>query len=539
MKTSSASWRCRVARSTLLAFLLLAGSVAASFGVTVTWTGAGGDDSWHNKTNWSTLTVPGGADDAVINAATTVIHTNGNTTVRTLQCATAFSLIGGALTMTDGASQVAGAFAMGINTSLIASRPTATCAISNATLVDSANFAAVSGATLIVGGLIAYQKPQCNDAYWQAIGPGSRLTFPSLLNLAGNLTCGWLRLRATGGGKLELGAVTNVADTYLEALADGENSLLDLSGLRSCQQFNAYAVTEAFNGAEVRLPQLGTAGRNNFYLRPGSTMTFPALTNADGASFYALDGSVIQLPLVTNYTKPHCTDVYFTASGGGSRLKFPALVNLSGNPTCGWLRLRALDSGHVELPAATTITTSYVDLYAEGATSVMDLPLLRGYSGGNPYALIESRSGASILLPSVTSLNRVLNLAVRNGGSITLTQLLNLTASFVLADDAILNLNSVLNGGGTTIQEINGGDVLINPQVLPLTELTIRIEGNEVILEWPLDCAGCQLEESATVGPGAVWTPSGAQPQPVNGRYRVALPIGASPHFYRLAVPVP
>ena len=193
MNTISASWRCRVARSTLLALLLLAGSVVASFGATVTWTGAGGDDSWHNKTNWNTLAVPGGADDAVINTATTVIHTNGNTTVRSLQCATAFSLLGGAMTVTDGASQVAGAFAMGANASLIASGPTATCTISNATLADSANFAAVSGATLMVGGLAAYQKPHCNDAYWQAIGPGSRLTFPSLLNLAGNPSCGWLR----------------------------------------------------------------------------------------------------------------------------------------------------------------------------------------------------------------------------------------------------------------------------------------------------------------------------------------------------------
>ena len=139
-------------------------------------------------------------------------------------------------------------------------------------------------------------------------------------------------------------------------------------------------------------------------------------------------------PRIKSHT---ANDAYWQAIGPGSRLLFPSLLNLAGNPTCAWLRFRAL------------------------------------------------------------------------------------------------------NGGGTTIQEINGGDVLINPQVLPLTELTIRIEGNEVILEWPLDCAGCQLVESATVGPGAVWTPSGAQPQPVNGRYHVALPMGASPHFYRLAVPVP
>ena len=36
------------------------------------WTGAGGDDSWHNRTNGSTLTVPGASDDTVINAALAV-----------------------------------------------------------------------------------------------------------------------------------------------------------------------------------------------------------------------------------------------------------------------------------------------------------------------------------------------------------------------------------------------------------------------------------------------------------------------------------
>ena len=113
MKTMFASWRYRLSRLALLTSLLLGGFATDLSAATLTWTGAGGDDSWHNRTNWSTLTVPGAADDAVINApALTVVHSNGNTTVRSLQCATAFSITGGTMTLTTGASQVNGEFTM-------------------------------------------------------------------------------------------------------------------------------------------------------------------------------------------------------------------------------------------------------------------------------------------------------------------------------------------------------------------------------------------------------------------------------------------
>jgi hypothetical protein len=70
------------------------------------------------------------------------------------------------------------------------------------------------------------------------------------------------------------------------------------------------------------------------------------------------------------------------------------------------------------------------------------------------------------------------------------------------------------------------------------SRLSIRVEGGQAVLEWSLDCAGCVLLESPSVGPGAVWTPAGTQPQIVNGRYRVTLPLNAQQRFLRL-VPQP
>jgi hypothetical protein len=67
--------------------------------------------------------------------------------------------------------------------------------------------------------------------------------------------------------------------------------------------------------------------------------------------------------------------------------------------------------------------------------------------------------------------------------------------------------------------------------------LSIRREGGQVVLEWSLDCAGCVLLQSPSVGADAIWTPTASQPQTVNGRYRVTLPVGAQPLFLRLRPP--
>ena len=67
--------------------------------------------------------------------------------------------------------------------------------------------------------------------------------------------------------------------------------------------------------------------------------------------------------------------------------------------------------------------------------------------------------------------------------------------------------------------------------------LSIRLEANQAVIEWSLDCVGCVLLQSPSIGPDAAWTPNGTQPQVVNGRYRVLVPVAAQPKFLRLIPP--
>ena len=80
---------------------------------------------------------------------------------------------------------------------------------------------------------------------------------------------------------------------------------------------------------------------------------------------------------------------------------------------------------------------------------------------------------------------------------------------------------------------------LFRAYLVPDSEITMQVESGLVVIEWPLDCAACLLEQNGQLGVGAVWTPVGALPQVIGGRYRISVPIGSSPRFYRLAVPLP
>lgn len=67
--------------------------------------------------------------------------------------------------------------------------------------------------------------------------------------------------------------------------------------------------------------------------------------------------------------------------------------------------------------------------------------------------------------------------------------------------------------------------------------LRIRSAGANVLIEWPLGCSSCVLEESSELGAGAHWTPVATPPSEVEGHNQVILPATGARRFLRLAPP--
>src|SRR6185503_18762125 len=67
---------------------------------TITWTGSGGTDNWFTADNWSTHSVPGVNDDAVIGTvATPVIVGTGDASVRSLTSSGGIVVLGRTFTV--------------------------------------------------------------------------------------------------------------------------------------------------------------------------------------------------------------------------------------------------------------------------------------------------------------------------------------------------------------------------------------------------------------------------------------------------------
>lgn len=103
---------------------------------------------------------------------------------------------------------------------------------------------------------------------------------------------------------------------------------------------------------------------------------------------------------------------------------------------------------------------------------------------------------------------------------------------------ATLDEFRIYNGVLTPLQVAT--DYVAGPNTLPTTgspTLSISISGNSLILNWPANAVGYNIQTTATLGTGESWgSPPGA-PAPVltNGVYQVALPVGSQTAFYRLA----
>ncbi len=88
-----------------------------------------------------------------------------------------------------------------------------------------------------------------------------------------------------------------------------------------------------------------------------------------------------------------------------------------------------------------------------------------------------------------------------------------------------------MSGGGFAISGGFWNGVASGPESLP--RLSIRLAGNDVVLNWPNPSTGYQLEQTSATG----WLDVVQPPTVSGGDKEVTLPINAAHRFFRLRKP--
>jgi hypothetical protein len=94
--------------------------------------------------------------------------------------------------------------------------------------------------------------------------------------------------------------------------------------------------------------------------------------------------------------------------------------------------------------------------------------------------------------------------------------------------------SSAMSGGQYSV---TGGFWSLNAvvQTAGLLNLSIAQSGNNVIVSWPTNSAGFNLQSAINLAAPAAWSSNSPAPVVVNGRNTVTIPISGTQQFFRLS----
>ncbi len=306
--------------------------------LSVTWINPG-SGNWDVAANWSTDSVPGSGDDAVINiasAATITIKSGDSESVHSLTTAgtDTLSITGGTLTVAAPSSLV-GPLAM-TGGSLTVSGSGASLTATGSTTVSEANLFAFDGGSLSLPQLTSYET----HGTFQADGAGSLLDVSNLVTLSSQP--GFWQIDASHGGTINLTGLTSLNSDDDIAISDtGGSTLIDpnVTTLSAITRGDDLNVT--LDGTDAHVADSWTSFTNGSLTVSGGAYSLPGLTDVDQSNLTASGGGHLTLLGLTSYA----TWGTFQADGAGSLLDVSNLVTLSSQP--GFWQIEASHGGNI------------------------------------------------------------------------------------------------------------------------------------------------------------------------------------------------
>jgi hypothetical protein len=286
---------------------------------TVFWDNPNGGN-WDTATNWSSGSVPGSGDIAVINtaaAATITIHAGDSESVLSLTTASndALSITGGSLTLAanstlNGPLEMTGGSLTGTGSGI-------TVTGTGPTSISAASLNAQSGATLGLPELTTYSGN--GSGTFAVDGAGSVLDLSALATISEE--DGSVSLSATNGGVLNLSGLTDTSLSGGSITDTGGSSLLLDSNLTTL-----CGIDVTLDGTDTQVANPWTSLTAGSLTITGGSYSLPKLTDVDGSSLGVSSGGSLTLPGMTSYTGN--SNGTFSADGPGSLLDLSALTTI-------------------------------------------------------------------------------------------------------------------------------------------------------------------------------------------------------------------
>jgi hypothetical protein len=286
----------------------------------------------------------------------------------------------------------------------------------NITNIDDTDVYALNGGvarlTNVFRATHANQSP-----VWRTDGAGSLVD----LSMLTNVTLGYYKVlypQAYNGGTVDLHRVASAVGS-VQVDAQDAGSVVNLSGLAGRWKSTAYSgiSLEAQGGASILIPNVtqlefaslrvdntGTISTAQLNLLTnvsltvdGSVPNFGQVTNIDDTDVYALNGGVARLTNVLWVTDGNQSPVW-RATGAGSLIDLSGAIDVS----VGYykvLYVEAQSGGAVDLHRLPSLSTSSVQVLADGTSSVVDLTSLSGFiSVGYSASSLTAQNNGVILL---------------------------------------------------------------------------------------------------------------------------------------------
>jgi hypothetical protein len=373
-----------------------------------------------------------------------------------------------------------------------------TFSFSNLTSVDGGAIQVTSGGKASFPNLKSFTGGTAHTATLQASGTGSSLSLPALTSFV-TAPSGTNYLKALSGATVSVSQLASLPGGTMTFQSDGAQSLIDLPVLASLAP--SMGVLFATNGGTLNIPlitaidgwdlHLGNGGttpytqitqfKNATLYVEGGSYSFSGINNLDGGSVQVSNGASATLPSLTSFNGSGSKSSTFQASGAGSSLSLPGLTYMKGlSPT---VSINALSGGHVSIPQLAGLAGGTVILKADGAQSLLDMPLLSAIAPAT--ATLYSTNGGTLNTPLLTSLDSV-NLHMSGAGSNGFTNLTSFTNGTIFVEGGTFTFGSLTNLGGSSVLVSNGASAT-------LSALTSVIEPGTTGTSFQASGAGSQL----------------------------------------------